>query len=426
MSDSDTTHSTQTVAQKVRSARRNGSSTTEILDVLDEQLDNISTKRAKAIIESIPDTEAGHSDKTSLSQDPQTDTQPRENVHRRFGINDFPYLSRREAARATGLVLELFDGNTVRTPENSFSECNLYWHRQHSTVGIRVVPTSDWTVGVEEIDALVEGTTTLDGNRSPSELAVVTNGAFSPGAVTHASDNDIHCIDGGRLAAWLRRARVDRVALGTVLEDGENHDGPLSELVELDTVPRPRATDPLTVQSVIDSSALQPQEDDQTHQEQKVKTRSERNESYTPVGGSGAEGSGRGSTNTDEISPGVSDPDTSNRRKKSQPEGEKGTLYADPEEDGDFEAFDRFADSLTSEESKRDKETNDGGGNQDAVERDELILELLSAKKAVEYPITGDDILDAASYSRDQYAAEFGSVSAALDQIGYDYEGENT
>lgn len=425
MSDSDANQTAQTVVQKVRTARDHDYSTTKILEMLDDQFGHLPKKRAEAIVQAIPANEATSAGETDLSQDPETDIQPREKVHRRFGLNDVPYLSHREAARAIGLVLELFDGNTVRPPENSPTECNLYWNRQHSTVGVRVVPAPNWKVDTDEVRPLVEGETGIEGNRASSDLALVTNGTITSDAVTLAVDNDINCIEGGRLAAWLRRARVDRVALGTVLEDGENHDGPLSELVELDTVPQPRAQDPLTMRSVIDSSALQPQDDDQTQQAQKGETRSERNESNTTVGSSGGESSGRGSTNTDGISPGVSDPDTSNRRKKSQPDGEKGTLYADPEEDGDFEAFDRFADSLKSEESEQDRETNDDVADQEAVERDELILELLSAKKAVEYPITGDDILDAAIYSRDQYAAEFGSVSAALDQIGYDYEGEN-
>jgi len=46
-------------------------------------------------------------------------------------------------------------------------------------------------------------------------------------------------------------------AVGTVLEDGENHDGPLTDLVEIPPIPSPRKeTDPLEIKRAFALEAL--------------------------------------------------------------------------------------------------------------------------------------------------------------------------
>jgi len=39
--------------------------------------------------------------------------------------------------------------------------------------------------------------------------------------------------DGGHIEEWLRRAKIPQDAVGTVLEAGETHDGPMTDLVEI-------------------------------------------------------------------------------------------------------------------------------------------------------------------------------------------------
>jgi len=54
--------------------------------------------------------------------------------------------------------------------------------------------------------------------------------------------------DGGHIEEWLRRAKIPQDAVGTVLEAGETHDGPMTDLVEIAPIPDPRKTvDPLEV-----------------------------------------------------------------------------------------------------------------------------------------------------------------------------------
>jgi len=55
----------------------------------------------------------------------------------------------------------------------------------------------------------------------------------------YAAKHDILCFDAGHVEEWFRRARIPMDAVGTVLEDGENHDGPLTDLVEIPPIPSP-------------------------------------------------------------------------------------------------------------------------------------------------------------------------------------------
>lgn len=286
--------------------------------------DDIPESRLRSIIDTMPaETKASEQNHAELSQSPQTEAKPRERYYRQVRADDIEYLSPREAARVIGLILELFDGNTVRPSETTAVETDLIWHRQGETVAVRIVPLSEGSVGTSHIQALAEGTVVPTDTRSPSQLVIVTNRGFTDEAMEAASEDDIHCLDGGQLEELLRRARIPMNAAGTVLEDGETHEGPMTDLVDVPSIPQPRRTEnPLNVPPAFDISSLE------VGDEQQNKRKS------TPEG-SREHGSHSRIDSRD------------NPLTGSQPApGETGRLYADPAEDGDYSAFDDYLDDL--------------------------------------------------------------------------------
>lgn len=211
-----------------------------VVEAIDGKSD-IPENRIQAVVEAV-DGGSDDADGSTipLSQSPSTDASPRPSQPRRLGVNDISYLSDREFARVLGLTLEQFDGNTVRPLANETVEVDLLWNRAETTIGLRTVSSTDEVVGESHITSLLRGNTTSEVTRAPSYLAVVTNSTFSDEAEQKAEDNDIHLFDGGHLERWFRRALIPFDAVGTVLEEGENHDGPLDELVTLPTPPEPR------------------------------------------------------------------------------------------------------------------------------------------------------------------------------------------
>lgn len=396
------------IAASVRKARESGAATSSIVWGLEEaKFDGISQQRIKSIIDSIPANEPDEDGiSLPLSQAPSTETSPREPTTRIVSVTDIPYLSTREAARVVGLALEQFDGNTVRPAANELTECDLYWNRQRQTIGLRVVPTTAETIGAEHVLALSEGVTTIEDTQNPSELVVVTNGMFTDEAKKAATDNDIYCFDAGHLEAWLRRAKITREALGTVLEVGEDHDGPLDELVELSGIPSPIASDPLTIERAIEEAVI-PNMAEATTEKHSAEPGSAKDDESATTGES-----------------------ASVIEEKSKPTGETGVLYADPSEDGDFDVFDEVIDGLKNGESDKDAEDSDESEEEttssdkspeesptspEDVPKKELLFELIDISTVAGEPITQRDVRKHGSYPISIYEEEFGSLAGALE-----------
>jgi hypothetical protein len=332
------------IAASVRKARKSNTPHSSIVCGLEATFsDNIPKGRINRIVESVPDdkTESTKTD-IPLSQPPSTDAQPREQPARIISIRDISYLSPREAARVIGLTLEQFDKvryqYTVRPPANESTECNLYWKRRQSTVGVRVIPVVENKVSKNDILPLNEGKTSIDSVQSPSQLVVVTNGELSKKAKETAEKHDIRWYDGGHVEVWLRRAKITPEALGDVLENGENHQGPLDELVDISGIADDISLNPLEISRVIDPADLS--------------TRPETEQ------GTQASSSNKNSQNATEDDR-ISQPDT------PSVSGETGTLYADASEDGDYDAFDRFVDGIESDSStsaSKQKQNRTTGG----------------------------------------------------------------
>lgn len=404
------------VATSVRKARQSNVTKSKIIwGLSDVVFDDVPKARIKAIVESVPeDTVEGEDSSIPLSQPPSVQENPREQPTRIASAGDMQYLSPREAARMVGLALEQFDGTTIRPPVNESTECDVYWNRQHTTIGLRLVPAMPNTVSEQHVMPLIEGQTTVANVRDPSELAVVTNGRFTEKAKSVASSQDILYFDGGHLEAWLRRAKISREALGTVLEEGENHDGPLNELVELSGIPSSVDLDPLKIERAIEEGSI-PDGTGTTRKRQKP-----------------------------EDGPAVPD-DTSRPRDSgiraggtTKPSGETGTLYADPDEDGDYGAFDRFVDDIKKEgpatepaghddatSSSDDNSPTDSGNDTEDVSRKELLFDLKDIETQAGEPITSRNIDTYGSYPVSQYKTEFGSITAALDAANIEYEGDS-
>ena len=429
----------------------------------EREFDDIPSSRVQRIVESIPAAEDNSATTIDLTQPEATDAEPRDAVTKQLAVNDLEYVSNREAARLLGLALEQFDGNTVRPPGATQVETDLVWHRQHMTVALRIVPTPSGTVDTSHVTALLDGTVVPDDVRSPSKLAIVTNRAFTDEALDLADEHDIHCFDAGHVEEWLRRARIPMGAVGTVLEDGESHDGPLTDLVELPPIPEPRkSADPLEINRAVGIEALT------TPVEESNPPSTE-----GPTGGKqGQEGTGPGRSKARDDPLGGA----------QSPSGETGKLYADPDEDGDFDAFGRFVDDIKDDKqqsesaddegtetgsetssSSDDEDTESGSkissssayevagtasktssssGDEDTqvneassssdeefvtyanTDRKELVFDLLDAKKDADELMSWKDIRTHGSYPVEYYQKEFGSLANALGTVGIDYTGE--
>ena len=369
------------VAASVKKARKSDTPISSIIWGLESAFsDDTPKERIKRIVESIPDedTKTPNAD-LPLSQPPTTDAQPREQPARIISIQDLSYLSPREAARVIGLTLEQFDGNTVRPPANESTACDLYWRRQKSTVGIRIIPSVGDTVAEDDILPLNEEKTSIDSVQSPSQLAVVTNGKFSDKAKKTADQNNIQRYDGGHVEAWFRRAKIPPGALGAVLEHGENHQGPLDELVDISGIADAISLDPFESSRVIDEADLSTSSD-----------------LGSPKQGSSNSGSSSGGTPQQ----------TGGSEQLSQPDspstsGETGTLYADPSEDGDYGAFDRFVDGIGSDSSSSVSGQEQNGTPQDSSNQQRKTLGDDSTEDESEYEcaICGETYVRYRNYS---------------------------
>lgn len=407
------------VAATIRNARSTDTDDEKIVAVLCETaLDSLPKARVEAIVSATPDNDTAlEGVELPLSQPPSTDESPRESPSRRMTVGDVNYLSDREFARVVGLALEQFDGKTVRPPANADLDVDLYWNRQYVTVGIRTVSTGGRALGSEQVESVLNGDVASDVTRSPSELAVVTDGRFEDRATALAIENDVHLVDGGQLETWLRRTMFPPAVIGTVLEDGENHDGPLTDLVELEEMPSPRQiTDPLEVDRAFDISELdKPEQVDRSTSE-------------------AGEGTDQSATEEEKTSQG--DP----LRDDEPSPCERGTLYANPAEDGDYGAFDSFlrgigssdesstktSDDETPETTDNDDEIERTDGPEQDVDRLEIILDLLEIKHEVGEPVSPADVESHGSYTTETYAGEFGSVTDALASADIEIEGDQS
>ena len=303
-------------------------------------LSDIRQPRLEAIIQSLPES-TGEDGERPNSQPSSVNVTPRGPLTNRCTVSDFAYLSRREAARVIGLVLELFDGNTVRLTEEKDIETDLLWRRQHASIAIRVIPTRT-VISDEHPTAVANGPAVPSSIQSPSELAIVTCGKFSDEATAVAKEHDIHCYNAGHVETWLRRAKISLETLGMVLEDGEAHDGPLTELVDASPVPSlEKKLDPFDLPPAFNTEELDTSETPHVSAERVVNdTTGGQRDVKDTVEGQNESSTGSPSVNKSTLT-------QNDTLVENQPTaGKKGVLYADPGEDGDYSAFDDYLEDI--------------------------------------------------------------------------------
>lgn len=406
----------ESVRATVANGRANGIDTEHIVEQLSlREFKDVPLTRVERIVDRTLVSEETSVRASDLSQPEQTDAKPRKPPTNKLSVRDLEYLSNREAARLVGVALELFDGNTVRLSGATQGESDLVWHRQHMSVALRIVSIPSGAVGPTHIEALLNGMTVPDDVRSPSELAIVTNRTFTQEALDSATEHDIHCFDAGHVEEWFRRARIPMTAVGILLEDGESHDGPLTDLVDIPPIPDPRKTvDPLEIDRAFDIDELT------TEPPPAIDTPSPEDS------GDGDPGLARSTGRDGLLGSAPSTP------------GQTGTLYADPNDDGDFGAFDRFVDDIRDESQQQESSTEDttiptektsGSAEKKStgyadVGRKELMADLSEAKRDANALQSWEDVRTHCSYPVDYYQKTFGSLTSALSAVGIDHSGE--
>lgn len=232
---------------------------------------------------------------------------PRPLQSRFVDASDVAYLGPRDFATVLGLVLSRYEG-TFRTPEDVDDVAvDLLWNRQHVTVGFRTVSRPpEAPVDRDDVVAVVDGDTTPATGRSPSTLGIVSNAGFTEIARDYAEKRDVRLFGTNYLTRWFRDARLTYDVFGALLE-GEHSADEIDELVDTlpplpDTV---REEDPLGEQPEVAWSG---------------------DDNGQPL-----------QTNVERPIP-VVDPHPN--------AGEKGALYANPDDDGDYGVFDRLLHEL--------------------------------------------------------------------------------
>lgn len=294
------------VAQSVRDASRGSDiSTQEIVDVLQEHEFEASRDRIRRLVETtrdrLPETE------NPPAPDHSPD-EPRTLPSRFIDAADIEYYGTRDFALILGVALARYEGS-FRIPEAIDGlSVDLFWNRQHTTVAFKTIVRPTGAPAAEDVVRdVVAGKTSPPTGRSPSILAIVSNGGFTSYARDLADENDIELFGMDHLRQWFTDAKLTNSILGTLLEEGDQSSEERTEILsELQPLPNPiREEDPL--ENVRQVEWLDANDSDPTPTT--VKQRMPVSETRPPP-------------------------------------GQRGTLYADRDEDGDFGAFDRFTDEL--------------------------------------------------------------------------------
>jgi len=311
------------IAASVRHAiKQTDTSTDQIVDVLVANEIDTSRDRVDTLVEAARTRLSNEPNAESAPQSNAEDAEPRPLKPRLVASEDLAYLDNTDFAHVLGSILTCYGGGFKLPEQVDESSADVFWHRQHSTVAFRTVPrVSSTPVEDSVVKAVAAGDTDPISGRPASTVAVVTNTEFTDAAHDTAAANDILLFEQPALEQWLHDTRLTYDVFGSLLEQQN-----LSE-EEYDTI-------------LDDLPALPPH-----LQETNPLERSPTAISQPPS-----------STDRNSIPDSITEPDTetppdsaSGELLDESPEeaGEQGVLYADPDEDGDAEVFDRLTADLT-------------------------------------------------------------------------------
>lgn len=290
--------------------------TDDIVSVLAEHELNASRERIVRMVETTRKQLAKESDGSSLPT-PSLDEQ-RELQARFLSPRDLSYLRQEDAAALIGAMLSRFEGD-FRVPESVDDDTvDLLWMRSGTTVGLVLKWGSEKSrLGESTLESVVNEHSESRSDGDLAELAVVSNAGFTDEARKVAAEHDIYCCGSDYLSRWCQAAQLSATAVGKIL----NSESLGSDEVETVLEQLPPLPSSIPVHDPLQSVA----------RTEWTRSTIER-ESHQGDPGKDTEPSTQSSTSGP---PAPSD------------SGEQGVLYADPDEDGDFDAFDRFADGLT-------------------------------------------------------------------------------
>jgi len=283
-----------------------GADTTKIVETLAEYEIDAPTDRIQTLVNSVKSERISQIKENSTAQTPNTTV--RSNPARYIDTADISYLAPRDAAFTIGAALTRYEGS-FRVPDNREQlAIDLIWDRQHRTVafGIFTRETSD-PVTEDELKRLAEGETSPASGRSPSVIGAIATSEFNTDARSLADENGIELFGASALTRWLQDAQLTPDVFGKILED----DLTPEEIMEIGSTLEPLPT------AVADSDPLDPSPPTQNQLAENEDTAAK--ETSMPVDDSVAV------------------------------TGQKGTLYADASDDGDYDGIDRFVDGLQGE-----------------------------------------------------------------------------
>jgi hypothetical protein len=235
------------VPETIRDARQTeGVDDDDIARVLSEREFDVEVERARRLLDKVTVERTA----STQSQEVEELEEPREGSPRRFAVSDVQYLDRREFARVLGGVVTRYGGSFRTAKPEDGLVTDLFWNRQHTTVGLRAEPRGeDATVDAEAVEAIVEGDTDPIVGRSPSRLAIVSNRGFTDEAKATADAEAVELIGPAILRRWLTDARLPRSVASELVRAGGLAKDEFGEL--LDSVPQVpavrRPDDPLRV-----------------------------------------------------------------------------------------------------------------------------------------------------------------------------------
>jgi hypothetical protein len=319
------------IAASVRRATtRDEVSTTAIVDVLaTHELDTPRT-RIRSLVETTHDQLADNPNTESPPSSEMQGGEPRPLSPRIVAADDIAYLGSRDFARVLGAILSQYEGGFDVAQQVDESAVDVFWYRQQTTVAFRTVPrTPETTIDASIIKAVAEGDTNPASGRPASTVGIVSNAEFSSDAHMVAAANDITLFEQPTLERWLQQVHLTHDVLGDLLEQqdltDEEYESILDDLPALP--PQLQDQDPLTRHPpTIDQPPSEIERDPIPNNDADPDTDKDPDpDDGTPQDGSSGELLGDA----------PADP------------GEQGVLYADPDEDGDAAAFDRFEAELT-------------------------------------------------------------------------------
>ncbi|ERJ05685.1 Restriction endonuclease protein [Halorhabdus tiamatea SARL4B] len=320
------------ITESIRRAIEYDAITTElIVDVLATHELDAPRDRVTTLVKNARDQLPDNTETASST----TDTGPlRTSPSRIVSAADMAYLNAHDFARILGATLSRYEGS-FQTPEAvDDADVDLFWNRQHTTVAIKTAPTDSGTTrGSDIVHTVAEGNTTPATGRGASSTVIVSNSSFTDDAHEVAETKEITLIEQPTLDQWFTDVQLSHDVLGTIVEQHdltqEEYDDILNDLPPL----------PSTLQE-IDPLDRQP-----PTIEPAVSTR---NREFTHETSAEPTGSNTSQNNQSSESDSTTEDSTESALDTAPEEhGEHGVLYADPDEDGDVDAFDRFAANLT-------------------------------------------------------------------------------